>query len=115
MMSKQPIKATEPKPFVKDEPKRPYIVTAPNIFLSADPPGSGDALQGSHRRVAIGERLMLTDEQARAFTNKVLTPDLAVAQRAFNKAQKKFDDLGLKPTRADDTPVEWPIVEPQLP
>jgi hypothetical protein len=95
--------------------KRPYVVIESNIFRKADPPGSGDVLHGSMPRVAIGETLMLTDAEARGYVNKVLSPALAVAQRNFDKAKKEFEALGLQPVRAADGPIDWPVVEPELP
>ncbi len=99
----------------KDTVKKPYVVTAPNIFVKADPPGSGNALSGTHNRVPIGTTLMLTDLEAKQHVNKVLSPQAAVAARAYERAKAAFDELGLQPQSFDGPPVDWPSVEPQLP
>jgi hypothetical protein len=64
-------KAPKPRVHAKDTgEKRPYIVTQPNIFLRADPPGSGDFCNGALRRVPTGETLMLTDAEAKHYVNR---------------------------------------------
>jgi hypothetical protein len=120
MSKEQPViveqkqKSAVKRPKDDSGPKRPYIVTEAGIFLKV-PDGTGDALQGSHRRVAVGETLMLTPLEARNFVNKILTPREAVARRVLEKAQAEAAALGITPKPPDDGPVEWPSTEPQLP
>src|SRR5262249_7206015 len=88
-------------------------VVTRGLYIST-PDGSGDVLNGMHRRARIGETLMMNEEEARSHINKVLPPDLYQAKLDAERtaaAIVRFD-VEARPTKINESTVEpWPTVE----
>jgi hypothetical protein len=94
-------------------PKKPFVVTAKGLLIPT-PDGTGDVLNGAHRRAAIGETILCNEFEARSHVNKILPPHLWAAKQAAEKmeraiAQQEEDARPLSPSSAAAVEA-WPTL-----